>query len=598
MTAPTKPTEDLTWASATLTNGASNTQNKVEPSTDHKTDGFTFPEQPPRNYWNYWMNGVWKWFVWATKWIDNAGRLADNFAQDIDGTSGLTFAYFGGNLFVDTSTGGTNVSIASGTFLLTGSSTTHIYIDLSDNAIKQSTTGIPSITAGAVLLYVLTTDGSGITSTADRRTFAREVARATNTEAQTGTDTNKFITPASLASVTTTPTRAGLTETATQAEVDTGTDTVRQVTPATLKGAADIIRRDGSVIMTAPLDMGSNAVVLRNDGGSDKNYLEFDNGANAFNLVDSSALGATGNATLNLGKLLTAEVKCTKTVSGSVSGTDQFYMRDASTNLIKPATKTAVKSFLGITDAIPGFLYGLGIANGADLNNDIDISLGKCVDSTGSTLLNSSGTITKKINASWIAGSGNGGYASSSSLASNTWYRIFLIAKADGTVDAGFDVSSTASNLLAAASGFIVYRQIGWVRYHTTGIYRFFQDGDRFTLDGLGALNFNYATDNSVVTLTAPPLTYAIVSVQAGNPSNAGSAVTYWHQLNESRRTNIPASSQNFCVQSRQTGLYTELSMDCAEVTRFVDSASQIIVRSTGVGLCGYTLGWLDTRGR
>lgn len=60
------------------------------------------------------------------------------------------------------------------------------------------------------------------------------VTLATNTEVQTGTDTNKVVTPASLASLTATETRAGLAEIATQTETNTGTDDARLVTPLKL----------------------------------------------------------------------------------------------------------------------------------------------------------------------------------------------------------------------------------------------------------------------------------------------------------------------------------------------------------------------------
>jgi hypothetical protein len=88
-------------------------------------------------------------------------------------------------------------------------------------------------------------DGAGTTTAADwiaietnrdqaSTTILGMVYLATNAEAQTGTAANKAITPASLASVTSTETRAGLIEIATQAEVTTGTDDARAITPLKL----------------------------------------------------------------------------------------------------------------------------------------------------------------------------------------------------------------------------------------------------------------------------------------------------------------------------------------------------------------------------
>lgn len=62
---------------------------------------------------------------------------------------------------------------------------------------------------------------------------------ATQTEVNTGTDTQKAVTPATLAGRTATETRTGIAEIATQAEVTTGTDDERIVTPLKLKTFLD-----------------------------------------------------------------------------------------------------------------------------------------------------------------------------------------------------------------------------------------------------------------------------------------------------------------------------------------------------------------------
>jgi len=62
---------------------------------------------------------------------------------------------------------------------------------------------------------------------------------ATNAETQTGTDSNKAVTPASLSSRTATETRTGIAEIATDAETAAGTDDARIVTPLKLKTLLD-----------------------------------------------------------------------------------------------------------------------------------------------------------------------------------------------------------------------------------------------------------------------------------------------------------------------------------------------------------------------
>jgi hypothetical protein len=60
------------------------------------------------------------------------------------------------------------------------------------------------------------------------------VTLATDAEVQTGTDSNKVVTPSSLSARTATETRTGLAEVATQAEVSAGTDDTRFITPLKL----------------------------------------------------------------------------------------------------------------------------------------------------------------------------------------------------------------------------------------------------------------------------------------------------------------------------------------------------------------------------
>lgn len=72
-------------------------------------------------------------------------------------------------------------------------------------------------------------------------TLAGVVELATNAEVQAGTDTERAVTPAGLASRTATTTRTGVVELATNAEAIAGTDTERAVTPAGMKAHTDTL---------------------------------------------------------------------------------------------------------------------------------------------------------------------------------------------------------------------------------------------------------------------------------------------------------------------------------------------------------------------
>jgi len=134
---------------------------------------------------------------------------------------------------------------------------------------------------------------------------------------------------------------------------------------------------------------------------------------------------------------------------------------------------------------------GLVLANnGSDANNDIDIAAGAAADSTNAYMLRLSSTMTKRMDASWAAGTNQGGMFTGSESAS-TWYHVCLIrADADGSIDAGFDTSTTCANKPA---GYTAYRLIG-------SVYN----------DGSSNLKAFYATETAgggvKVLWTTPPL--------------------------------------------------------------------------------------------
>jgi hypothetical protein len=126
-----------------------------------------------------------------------------------------------------------------------------------------------------------------------------------------------------------------------------------------------------------------------------------------------------------------------------------------------------------------GHIEGLLFSNnGSDATNDIDIAVGLAA-STHATpasrrLLTLASAVTKRLDASWVTGTNQGGLSSSLSI-SNTDYFIHLIQVA-GVVDVGFDTSRTAANLIAD-HGATAYRRIGWIRRASNTIVPFTTTG-------------------------------------------------------------------------------------------------------------------------
>jgi len=104
------------------------------------------------------------------------------------------------------------------------------------------------------------------------------------------------------------------------------------------------------------------------------------------------------------------------------------------------------------------WFYPLGVST----ETRIIVEEGECIDASKVLRISLTSRLTKHIDALWIAGDDNGGRAGP--LTSSTYYWVHVIYNSSGgLVDAGFDTSLTATNLLSVSS-YTHYRTLGRVR--------------------------------------------------------------------------------------------------------------------------------------
>ena len=104
---------------------------------------------------------------------------------------------------------------------------------------------------------------------------------------------------------------------------------------------------------------------------------------------------------------------------------------------------------VGDSDQVPNLFSGLGLSNNStDPNHDIDIAVGSIQDSLGTTRIDIATAITKQIDATWTAGTDNGGLAGGLTLSASTWYHIFAVV-VGGSSDVMFDTSVACANGVA-----------------------------------------------------------------------------------------------------------------------------------------------------
>ena len=141
-----------------------------------------------------------------------------------------------------------------------------------------------------------------------------------------------------------------------------------------------------------------------------------------------------------------------------------------------------------LAENIPGFIYGLELANGTDSDHDIDFTTGQATDDTNAVSMSFSSAITKQFDATFAEGTAAGGMASGESLPTSGTIHIWAIAKADGTTDFFANNHATSGLSPTLPSGFIYKRRIAsLITDGSANIRGFSQRGDEFLLSTVAA---------------------------------------------------------------------------------------------------------------
>jgi len=252
-----------------------------------------------------------------------------------------------------------------------------------------------------------------------------------------------------------------------------------------------------------------------------------------------------------------------------------------------------------------GHIDGLILSNNAaDAAHDIDIAPGEAVDGGQNAMMALSSALVKQIDASWAAGTNQGGLDGTESLAgtpdASTWYHVWLIRRSDtGAVDALFSESATAPTLPAS---YDQKRRIGAVLTDgAADIKAFSQHGDYFEWSARAVdvekSGVSIGTTANLGVLSTPlgisvraHLSFigydeASTAVFISSPDAIDEAPVY--------ATASTVYGDAFSRTSVQTHLWADLE-------RWTDTSSRIRYRSTNATLTGFkiaTIGWTDPRG-
>jgi len=219
-------------------------------------------------------------------------------------------------------------------------------------------------------------------------------------------------------------------------------------------------------------------------------------------------------------------------IGAAIADADLFIIDDGAGGTNRKVAASRIATY--IDAGLPrGYLSGMGLSNATDTAHDITVAVGEVRDNANAVDIVLASAMTKRIDATWASGSGNGGLASGVSIATNTWYHVHAIV-VSGSVDIGFDTSVTAANLVANNSA-SAFRRIGAVLTDgSSNILNFIQDGDEFIFKAqIVNINATAIGTSRVTQAVSTPLgvqTRAILGlVGQVASSNSGVRVTLTH---------------------------------------------------------------------
>jgi hypothetical protein len=174
-------------------------------------------------------------------------------------------------------------------------------------------------------------------------------------------------------------------------------------------------------------------------GGSDGRLLLLTNiGSNPIVLKHANSLSLAANRfNLTSGEDITLSAFASQLIH--YDGTSQRW------RAMQSAISFGVVSGTGI---LRNMITGLiATNNGTDPDNDIDVSVGAAMHSTNTEVMELTSVITKRLDATWVVGTNQGGL-DTGSKAADTWYFVWLIKRPDtDVVDVLFSTSSSTPTM-------------------------------------------------------------------------------------------------------------------------------------------------------
>jgi len=244
-----------------------------------------------------------------------------------------------------------------------------------------------------------------------------------------------------------------------------------------------------------------------------------------------------------------------------------------------------------------GYLYGLTLSNnGSDATHDIDIAVGiAAADTSPYYLMQLTSGLTKRLDAAWAVGTGNGGLDTGS--IANTTYHIWLIQRSDtGVVDALFSTSATSPTM---PTNFDRKCLIGSIVRVSNAIKAFKQDKDRVVwASGVSDVVANNPGASAVTRSLSLPTGRSLIAIlQLQFFINAATTPTTYFLVSDPALPDNTPSLANHSLSASLTGVLSD-GLALIQTNTSAQVRSRVDVSGTTVNIAITTIGYIDPLGR
>lgn len=349
----------------------------------------------------------------------------------------------------------------------------------------------------------------------------------------------------------------------------------------------------GAWVLINPRDSASYQVKTANYTALDADF----NAAIRFTSAATLAFDVTANLRTNWRievwndstGLVTIDPDGTNTING---GLTLVLQPGQKAEVFKTSSTTFQAGIYGDPQVIPDYVRLLTIANNAgNPNTHIDIAAGSA--KLGALIVANAATLTKRLNATWAAGSGNGGL-DTGSPAINTFYHVYGLRKqSDGSFEAVLSLSA-AGPTMTLLTGYDVIQRLGAIRTNGSGnISAFQQVGNIFRVAEVVDFTSGITVAQALMAVSVPT-GVKVLAMFRFQATNSGGASDVSITLSPGDNPNL-STSQFYSGQTVGAVSGTKISVG-AELTNVSAQVYRAAVVTGGGGQTAYiyTYGWQE----